>query len=132
MLDAGSHYGDPAKGACQSDEMAIKIQGVNGGVCSPVCSGTSCPSDVPSGVTAQPQCALQSPDNKKYCALICNPSLTGLEAANQCGDGASCKSLSGVGICTYDDVPMMMQDGGYLYEVTMQQRSNFRKNIWKN
>merc|ERR1711937_729654 len=104
------HYGDPS-GGCMSDEMAIRITGVTGGVCSPACgSDLSCPSDVPDGVTAMPQCALQSPTGDSYCALICTPAswyMTDAEKAvhdgDACGAGASCKSISGVGICTYDD-----------------------------
>merc|ERR550514_491779 len=70
-----SHYGDPT-GGCMSDEMAIQITGVTGGVCSPACgSDLSCPSDVPDGVTATPQCALQSPTGDSYCALICTPAI---------------------------------------------------------
>jgi hypothetical protein len=61
--------------------------------------GIFCPSDVPTGVTAKPQCALQdSSSGSKYCALICAP---GNDA--QCGTTASCKSIQSVGICTYDD-----------------------------
>jgi hypothetical protein len=68
-------------------------------VCSPKCSGTTCPTDVPAGVTARPLCALQDASSgAKYCALICSP---GNDA--QCGTNASCKSIQSVGICTYDD-----------------------------
>mmetsp|Transcript_1835 Transcript_1835/g.2108 ORF Transcript_1835/g.2108 Transcript_1835/m.2108 type:complete len:132 (-) Transcript_1835:361-756(-) len=95
-----SHYGNPEMG-CQSDEVAIRIQGVQGGVCAPACDGFSCPSDVPSGCTATPQCALQDGSSgKKYCALTCNKE-------SNCGAGASCKMIGFVGICTYDlSVPM--------------------------
>merc|ERR1712100_762205 len=94
-----SHYEDPKDG-CQSDEVDIQIQGVSGAVCSPACTlGIFCPSDVPTGATAAPQCALQdSSSGKKYCALICTPGSND----SQCG-AASCKSIQGVGICTYDD-----------------------------
>merc|ERR1712007_309312 len=96
---SGHHYEDPKDG-CSSDEVDIKIQGVSGAVCAPACTGTTCPTDVPSGVTAKPQCALQdSSSGKKYCALICSP---GANDA-QCGTNASCKSIQSVGICTYDD-----------------------------
>jgi hypothetical protein len=104
-----SHYEDPASGGCQSDEVAIQIQGVTGDFCSPSCSlFKSCPTDVPTGVTAAPQCALKdSASNKKYCALICSPSLPILDqkaADSQCGENASCKEAGvGVGLCTYDD-----------------------------
>jgi len=98
---SNSHYEDP-KAGCRSDEKDIQIQGVPGAVCSPACTlGIFCPKDVPTGVTAKPTCALQdSSAHKKYCALICTP---GSNEADQCGANASCKSISGVGICTYDD-----------------------------
>jgi C1A family cysteine protease len=105
---AASHYEDPKDG-CQSDEMEITIQGVTGDFCTPACGFFKpCPKDVPEGVTAQPQCALQdSSTNKKYCALICSPSLPILDqkaADDQCGTNASCKSVQmGIGLCTYDD-----------------------------
>jgi len=104
-----SHYEDP-KGGCQTDEVAIQIQGIDGDFCSPKCSlFRSCPTDVPDGVSAKPQCALKSSSTKfgKYCALICSPSLPILDkkaADSQCGENASCKEAgTGVGICTYDD-----------------------------
>merc|ERR1711959_95736 len=77
------------------------VQGVTGGFCSPACTlGIFCPGDVPSGVTAKPQCALQDSSTKKhYCALICSPSSND----DQCGTNASCKSIQGTGLCTYDD-----------------------------
>lgn len=55
--------------------------------------------DVPSGITAEPACALQdAKSGKTFCALICQP-----EGKNTCGEEASCKSLGFVGVCTYDD-----------------------------
>merc|ERR1712216_882094 len=95
-----THYGDPATG-CKTDEIDVQVQGVKGDFCTPSCSlFKACPSDVPSRVTAKPQCALQnSSTNKKYCALICDPSTTA--AATQCGSGA-CQAVQGsIGICTY-------------------------------
>jgi len=92
-----SHYEDPKDG-CQSDEKAIQIQGVSGDFCSPACQGSRCPNDVPTGVTAEPQCALKDQSGDKYCALICNPEAND----DECGT-ATCKPIQGVGICTYDD-----------------------------
>merc|ERR1712008_11353 len=83
---------------CQSDEKDIRIQGVSGDFCSPACVGARCPTDVPPGVTAQPQCALRDQSGDKYCALICTPGAND----GQCGT-ATCKAIQGVGICTYDD-----------------------------
>jgi len=103
-----THYGDPKNG-CLSDEMEVTIQGVAGDFCTPKCGFFKhCPTDVPTGVTAQPQCALQdSSTHTKACALICSPTLPILDqkvADSQCGTNASCKSVQmGVGICTYDD-----------------------------
>lgn len=95
------HYGDPKTG-CMADEQSVSIQGVKGDVCTPSCGLLhKCPTDVPSGVTVKPQCALQDASTKKkYCALICKPSLAD---DSQCGD-ATCKEVqAGMGICTYDD-----------------------------
>merc|ERR1712087_757015 len=96
---SGKHYEDPKDG-CSSDEVDITIQGITGAICAPACSGSTCPTDVPSGVTASPQCALKdSSSGKQYCALICSPG-----SNDECGTNASCKSIQGTGICTYDDV----------------------------
>merc|ERR1712054_109167 len=102
-----THYEDPNDGGCQSDEVDIQIQGVSGSVCAPKCGlFKPCPTDLPDGVTATPQCALQdSSSGKKYCALLCSPSLPILDqqaADDQCGEKASCKAIQTVGICTYD------------------------------
>jgi len=104
-----THYGSPYSGDCMDDEVAIQIQGVDGSVCSPACTGVlsmSCSTDIPDSVTATPTCALQDASSgSRYCALIC--SSTTDEASlrlgdSQCGD-ASCKSIQGLGICTYDE-----------------------------
>lgn len=95
------HYGDPKTG-CMDDEQSVQIQGVDGDVCTPSCSLLKkCPTDVPTGVTVAPQCALQdAASHKKYCALICKP---GADDDAQCGT-ATCKKVQlGLGICTYDD-----------------------------
>lgn len=89
-----THYGNPS-GGCMTDEQAVQVQGVDGDFCSPVCKDMRCPQDVPSGVSAKPQCALQTGDGSKYCALICDPSDSG-----SCGSG-SCQSIQGIGLCTY-------------------------------
>merc|ERR1719399_531996 len=96
-----THYGDPATG-CESDEKAVQVQGVPGDFCSPSCTKAgACPSDVPSGVTAHPQCALKSPTGDQFCALICQPSeLRSNGASGECGTG-TCESIQGVGLCTY-------------------------------
>ena len=66
-------------------------------------TGTSCPTDVPSGVTATPLCALKDPTGKQYCILECTPSVENVHGKDgQCGT-ATCKAIQGVGVCTYDD-----------------------------
>merc|ERR1712187_136361 len=102
MIQANpTHYGDPATG-CESDEEAVRVQGVSGDFCSPPCSAAgACPTDVPSGDTATPKCALQTPSGKQYCALICTPSALSFNGANgECGTG-TCQSIQGIGLCTY-------------------------------
>lgn len=97
-VEAASHYEDPSAG-CEGDEVSVQITSVKGDFCTSACSLLKpCPTDVPAHVTAKPACALQdASQNKKYCALICDPS-----GANTCGE-ATCKPISGTGICTYDD-----------------------------
>jgi hypothetical protein len=104
-----THYGNPFDGRCESDEQNITITGVPGAVCSPLCTGllkTKCSDDLPSGVTATPNCAISdSATGIKLCALMCQPK------AGQCGNytkaeilagtGAVCHSIQGEGICTY-------------------------------
>merc|ERR1712072_521420 len=92
MANATSHYEDPKPSGCQSDEVSIQIQGIKGDFCTPACSlFKPCPKDVPSGVTAKPQCALQDASTKKkYCALIC--SATTDEASLRAGDAACGKA----------------------------------------
>jgi len=87
------HYEKPP---CQSDEMAAQIQGASGDVCAPHCDGgAACPTDVPPGTKAQPQCALQDQSGNKYCALMCGFS-------SGCPSGATCARVGGiVGICVY-------------------------------
>lgn len=98
-----SHYEDPNAGPCQTGELAVQIEGIQGKFCSPSCSSSSpCPTDVPTGTTAAPECVLEaagssSPTN---CALICNPSAN--PSQNGCPDKATCKPIQTVGICTYD------------------------------
>jgi len=93
----GSHYEVPP---CQSDEEAIQVEGISGDFCAPDCTNSDCPTDVPAGVTAQPQCILQSQSGGKSCALVCNPS----DSTNECGAG-SCQAIQGTGICTYGAGP---------------------------
>jgi len=93
-----THYGDPFVG-CESDEVAVQITGVQGKICSPQCSSSgACPTDEPTGVTATPKCALKSSQGAQFCVLECTPSAKD----GSCGASASCKTVQGVGLCTYD------------------------------
>lgn len=95
-----THYGDPSHGPCLSDEEKVQITGLAGDFCSPKCSGSTCPSDLPTGTTAQPRCVLETSGSKTptQCALMCKGA-----GATGCPDGASCKAIQGLGICTYND-----------------------------
>ena len=104
------HYGNPSNG-CQSDEEAVSIQGLAGDFCSPSCSQFHpCPSDVPGGATAIPQCVLetQGSPTPTNCALICSGAGG---HGGSCPAGASCHQIQNTGICTYpksfDDVMTM-------------------------
>eukprot|EP00746_Dinoflagellata_sp_MGD_P010939 gnl/MRDRNA2_/MRDRNA2_122782_c0_seq1.p1 gnl/MRDRNA2_/MRDRNA2_122782_c0~~gnl/MRDRNA2_/MRDRNA2_122782_c0_seq1.p1 ORF type:complete len:141 (-),score=26.75 gnl/MRDRNA2_/MRDRNA2_122782_c0_seq1:148-570(-) len=97
-----NHYGDPKDG-CEADEQKMSLRGLSGAFCSPPCKSNECPTDVPSGVTATPTCALvlHPPMYEQYCALVCSPSNLRSNGANgECGTG-SCQPVHGKGICTY-------------------------------
>merc|ERR1712019_167635 len=87
-----THYEKPP---CRSDEVDVQVQGLTGSTCSPKCSGTTCPTDVPAGTTAKPQCVLQdSSTGDKYCALTC--------FVGGCPTGSTCRHSGLVGLCMYD------------------------------
>ena len=73
--------------------------------CSPKCGATPCPTDVPAGTTAAPQCVLAIPSGSpNHCALMCNAQADW--KALPVGDGgcpptATCQPVQGHGICTY-------------------------------
>mmetsp|Transcript_53954 Transcript_53954/g.106476 ORF Transcript_53954/g.106476 Transcript_53954/m.106476 type:complete len:469 (+) Transcript_53954:67-1473(+) len=87
-----SHYEQPP---CQDDESMVHIQGLSGVICSPKCDNDACPSDVPKGTTAMPQCVLQDPSGDQYCALVC--------IVGGCPIGAHCRHSGVSGICMYDE-----------------------------
>jgi len=92
---ANGHYEQPP---CGSDEEAIQITGIQGSYCAPSCSSTTaCPTDVPAGTTATPECVVETAGSSSptLCALICDPSSGG------CPSGSTCKPIQGVGVCTY-------------------------------
>jgi len=88
-----THYEKPP---CQSDEVDASIQGAGGEVCAPKCDGSTCPTDVPPGTKAKPECILQdSSTGAKYCALQC-------VLPGSCPSGAKCARIGGiVGVCVY-------------------------------
>merc|ERR1712190_171981 len=89
---SSTHYEKPP---CRSDEVDVQVQGLTGSTCSPKCSGTTCPTDVPAGTTAKPQCVLQdSSSGDKYCALTC--------FVGGCPTGSTCRHSGLVGLCMYD------------------------------
>jgi hypothetical protein len=100
----GAHYEDPnTTGSCSSDEDKLQLTGVDGTFCSPRCSKeTDCPTDVPKGTTATPTCALVASGgtDPTNCALICDT--TAPWGKDGCPADASCKSIQGTGLCTYD------------------------------
>merc|ERR1719305_1537355 len=96
-----SDYEDPNNGGCKPTEQAVQITGIQGSFCSPKCGiFNSCPKNVPKGTTAKPKCVLETSGSQKptQCALICDPSAL----SDGCPTDASCKAISGTGLCTYD------------------------------
>ena len=121
MATNPTHYGNPSTG-CESDEVAVRVSGLSGDFCSPRCdSQGTCPSDVPKGDTANPECALRTTTGDKYCGLICQADsdcgaipaassdfgfcklpFEGALYAMQCSRGTgSCQKAMGIGLCTY-------------------------------
>jgi hypothetical protein len=90
-------YEQPDKSqGCHDGELGIQIQGIAGNVCAPQCNAKNeCPKEVPQDTTATPTCALQDNQGGKYCVLMC-------DSDSMCPKLASCKKISGTGICTYD------------------------------
>merc|ERR1719245_1973229 len=84
----GGHYNHPP---CQSDEAQASVQGAGGVLCAPSCTAHACPSDVPPGTTAEPQCVLKDASGQEYCALVC-------AGGETCPEEAVCSPL---GICVY-------------------------------
>jgi hypothetical protein len=98
---SGGDYEDPNAGPCKEGETAVQITGVQGSFCSPKCGlFRTCPK-APAGTAAKPECVLETAGSQKptQCALICSPS----SLAGDCPAKASCKSISGTGLCTYDE-----------------------------
>lgn len=86
-----THYGNPKDGPCMSGESPTFLPPIRGSVCSPACSTTvSCPTDVPHGTTATPECVLNG-DPPQACALVCDPSSPDGDAS--CPAGARCERV---------------------------------------
>merc|ERR1719271_335543 len=79
-----THYEKPP---CQADEVQAQIQGIDGSLCAPKCTGTTCPADKPT-CAARATCALQDQSGDKYCALMC-------VADFMCPTGSKCGKPSG-------------------------------------
>jgi photosystem II stability/assembly factor-like uncharacterized protein len=106
---ASAHYEDPNKRpGCAADEQKASITGIPGNLCIPPCdkNGT-CPTDMPTGVTATPKCVLHDQAGDNYCALVCTPKASAAVTNDECGPHASCKpgGAPPAGLCTYDDEP---------------------------
>jgi len=95
LAGAFAHYG---KDNCQPDEISYEPNIVEG-ICAPTCSWQKpCPTDVPAGTTARPECTLrQDQPGWTGCGLVCSA------GADGCPKGASCKydELSESKICMY-------------------------------
>ena len=66
----------------------------------------------------KPQCALQSPDGGKYCAILCSPQENNHLEGSDCGSEMSCipvPGAGGLGICVY---PMSDTDASWTSVVT--------------
>jgi len=89
------HYEKPP---CRDDEVEASVQGTGGELCAPSCDSGACPTDVPPGTRAKPQCILQDASSgKKYCALACM-------LPGSCPSGATCARVGGfAGVCVYPE-----------------------------
>jgi len=84
---------------CSSvDDVRGEVQDANGYICASRCAADTfnCPTDVPVGTSAQPQCMLQDVDKGSFCALLC-------QVYSQCPNGARCRQMKQVevGLCLF-------------------------------
>lgn len=84
---------------CSSpDDIRGEVQDASGYLCANRCAADTfnCPTDVPVGSSAQPQCMLQDMDRGNFCALLC-------QVDSQCPNGARCRQMKQVevGICIF-------------------------------
>ena len=94
-----THYGAPP---CLPDEVEIRLSGDSGPYCAPSCTSAACPTDVPFGVTASPECYINDGAGNLYCTLSCTPSEVSFNGASgECGS-LTCELVHSTdGICTY-------------------------------
>merc|ERR1712048_380944 len=88
------HYEQPP---CQyDDEVPAQITGVDGVSCLPPCDAQGgCPTDVPDGTKATPNCMLNDGSGHSFCALQCGKD-------SGCPSGAKCQFVQfPIGICLY-------------------------------
>lgn len=80
------------------DDVKGEVQEASGYVCASKCAPDTfnCPSDVPTGTSAQPQCMLQDVDRGSFCGLLC-------QEDSQCPSGSRCRQMKQmqVGLCLY-------------------------------
>ncbi len=116
-----THYEAPP---CASDEIQASLQGLTGSACFPKCDASgSCTTDVPTGTTAAPTCAIQDQSGNKYCGLIC-------KTTDECPTSATCEQVpsAGVGICMYaGNSTTTMQPGRLPVEDFNQYKADFKK-----
>lgn len=84
---------------CSSfDDVKGEVQDASGYVCGTKCAADTfnCPTDVPAGASAQPQCMLQDVDRGSFCGLLC-------QVDSQYPNGARCRQMTTiqVGLCLY-------------------------------
>lgn len=81
-----------------ADDVRGEVQDASGFICASRCAPDTfnCPTDVPVGTSAQPQCMLQDVDRGAFCGLLC-------QVDSQCPNGARCRQMKQVevGMCVF-------------------------------
>jgi len=98
---SGGGYEDPFRVECGANEINATISGITGAMCLPECTATGgCPA-APAGFHATAECVIKDESTgKQYCGLQCsNLRIFSCDRRK----AASCKSIQGTGLCTYDD-----------------------------
>jgi hypothetical protein len=101
-LEASPQYYErpgPTGNCSNPVEESFTINGITGSVCAPPCNPDgSCPActNPKCGPAVGPQCILESSSpNPNWCVVVCTPGQPG------CPGGSTCKSIEGVGVCTF-------------------------------